>query len=160
MALSINPLKLSIEPVPRGAEKVQLGIVKRHPRRDFAVCLQQRQHQPGKERSIRNLIDNRWTGRQSTILNSEMWNTFRNSVTRAIPAPHRTVVALESRKRRCFTARQDGKRIFFRLRDHDRTKASDLIVKELDDGIFQPLIAEINTRRLVARELRTRALVS
>ncbi len=78
--------------MPRRAEEVQFRIVKRHLRRDIAVYLWECQHQPGKERSICNFIDYGWTGRQGAILNAQVWDTIGYSVTRTIPAPHRTVV--------------------------------------------------------------------
>src|SRR6185369_2691880 len=132
MALTVKPLELSIESMPRGAEKVQLRIVERHLRRNLAVYLRQRNHQAGKESRIRNLIDDCWTRRQRAVLDAQVWNTVMYAVTSPIPAPDSSVVQAQSRKCRRLTTGQHSKRILVRLRDHDRTKARDLIVKELD----------------------------
>src|SRR5262249_5091894 len=63
VTLPVNPLEVSIEPMPRGAEEVQLGIVKHHSLRNVAIHVRKRNHQAGEESRIRNLVDNRWTRR-------------------------------------------------------------------------------------------------
>src|ERR1044072_5651956 len=136
VTLPVNPLEVCIESMSRRTEKVHLGVVKRHSLRDLAVYVWKRNHQTGEESRIRNLVDYGWTRRQCAILNSQMRNTSRNAVARAVPAPNRSVVHSQRGKQRRLTTRQNLERILVRFANHDATKTSDLIVKEIDDRIL------------------------
>src|SRR5262249_37253073 len=130
-----------------------------HARSNVAVLLRQCRHQSCEKRRVRDLVDWSWTRRQRTILDPQVRNTVVNTVTRAIPAPDSAVVHSQCRQQRRLAASQYLKRVFVRLRDHDRTKARNLIGKKFDYRISQPSIAETHTGGLAARQLRTRTFI-
>ena len=92
VALSVNPLELRVQSMPRCPEEVHLRVVKSHPLRDVAVRLRQCSHQTRKERSIGDLIDDSWTRRQRAILDSQVWDSVSDSIAGSIPAPDSSVV--------------------------------------------------------------------
>src|SRR5215213_8400714 len=92
MVFAVDPLEVSIKTMPRSTEKVQLRVVKRHSLRDVSKLLRQSQHQPSKESSIRDLVQDCWTRRQRAVLDPQVWNTVGHSVARTIPTPDGPVV--------------------------------------------------------------------
>ena len=84
---------------------------------------------------------------------------FGNSVTGAVPAPHRAVVHSERRKLRNPSARQYLEWIFIRLGNHDRSEARDLIMEQRNHRMLKPALSEADSGWLASGLLRSRTCV-
>src|SRR5436190_9293335 len=88
-----------------------------------------------------------------------MGHSIGHAITGSVPTPDRSIVHPQRGKLRCLATGQDLKWILVRLGDHDWTKTRDLIVKQFDDRVLQPVIAKTHARLLTPRKLRTRTLI-
>src|SRR6476620_7662578 len=116
--------------MPGSCKEVFLGIVEIQTLRDLAEFLWHCNHQSDKECGICHLILHRRSGRQSTVLNSQVGNAVSDAIAGTVPAPNRSVMHPQCRELRSCSTSQDLKRIFIRLGNHNGSEARDLIMKE------------------------------
>ena len=143
---SAQPVQLRIQPGLSRNREVGLDLVKGDEPGDVLMRLGHAAQEPTQKGRVGHLVLHRGSGRQRPILDSQVGLSLPDSIAGTVPAVDGAVEEAEGLEPGHFVSGKDFKRILGALIGHQGSEAGDVLLKDLQYRVADPLVAEADAR--------------